>query len=119
MEINEVEKFFEAEANQLEFDPSIEGRIRMEIKIPKNFLEKEGPQRNRKFTDEFDLAQNFHFSNRQFLIGNFSLQRAENQILVEHFNRLIFTFFYDTGNKILPEIYSINMTEKLHTNYKL
>ena len=92
VKIEEVEKFFEAETNQLEFDPPLEGQIQMEIKPPtKNFLKKGEPQRNRKDDDAF--------SNRQFLTGNFSLHCHENQILVEHFNRLIFTLFMLPGIK--------------------
>ena len=89
VDIGEVQKFFELEANRNE--PFFGGQIQLQIEHPKPNLSSWKSRFSFRADDFDDYEHNYqNFSHQQFLIGKFSVQHEVNQRLIEFFDRLFY-----------------------------
>ena len=85
VDVGEVQKFFELEANRIE--PLFGGQIKLQIEHPTPNLSSWKSKFNFLAEDVDDYDHNCqNFSNQQFFIGKFSMPHEVNERLVEFFD---------------------------------
>ena len=92
VDVGEVQKFFELEANRIE--PLFGGQIKLQIEHPSPNLSSWKSRFNYRAEDVDDYDRNHqNFSHQQFLVGKFSVQHEVNERLIEFFDWLTFSYY--------------------------